>query len=93
MTRGELISAQVTSLLEPEKEMGREMIEIYTLAVLAEVWMGDKYLVVPVFVLEKKQCWFLPASKQKDVVLHIASSRPVELLPRRCCGYLKLPGV
>lgn len=93
MTRGELISAQVTSLLEHEKEVGREMIEVYTLPMPTEVWMGADYLVAPVFVLEEKQSWFLPASKQKDMVLHTASSRPVELLPKRCCGYLKLTGV
>lgn len=93
MTRGELISAQVTSLLEHKKEVGREMIEAYALAMPTEVWMGADYLVVPGFVLEEKQSWFLPASKQKDVVLHAASSRLVELLPKRCCGYLKLAGV
>lgn len=93
MTRGELISAQVMSLLEHKKEVGREMIEAYALAMPTEVWMGADYLVAPVFVLEEKQSWFLPASKQKDVVLHAASSRLVELLPKRCCGYLKLAGV
>lgn len=93
MTRGELISAQVMSLLERKKEVGREMIEAYALAMPTEVWMGANYLVVPGFVLEEKQSWFLPASKQKDVVLHAASSRLVELLPKRCCGYLKLAGV
>lgn len=55
--------------------------------------MGPKDLVAPGFILEEKQGWFLPASKQKDVVLHTASSRPMELLPRRWCGYLKLTGV
>lgn len=93
MTRGELISAQVMSLLESKKEVGREMIEAYALAMPTEVWMGADYLVVPGFVLEEKQSWFLLASKQKDVVLHAASSRLVELLPKRCCGYLKLAGV
>lgn len=93
MTRGELISAQVMSLLERKKEVGREMIEAYALAMPTEVWMGADYLVVPGFVLEEKQSWFLLASKQKDVVLHAASSRLVELLPKRCCGYLKLAGV
>lgn len=93
MTRDELISAQVMSLLECKKEVGREMIEAYALAMPTEVWMGANYLVVPGFVLEEKQSWFLPASKQKDVVLHAASSRLVELLPKRCCGYLKLAGV
>lgn len=93
MTRDELISAQVMSLLEHKKEVGREMIEAYALAMPTEVWMGANYLVVPGFVLEEKQSWFLPASKQKDVVLHAASSRLVELLPKRCCGYLKLAGV
>lgn len=39
----------------------------------AEVWMGADYLVASVFVLEEKQCWFLPALKQKDVVLHTSS--------------------
>lgn len=93
MTRDELISAQVMSLLEHKKEVGREMIEAYALAMPTEVWMGADYLVVPGFVLEEKQSWFLLASKQKDVVLHAASSRLVELLPKRCCGYLKLAGV
>lgn len=93
MTRGELISAQVMSLLERKKEVGREMIEAYALAMPTEVWMGADYLVVPGFVLEEKQSWFLLASKQKDVVLLAASSRLVELLPKRCCGYLKLAGV
>lgn len=93
MTRDELISAQVMSLLEHKKEVGREMIEAYALAMPTEVWMGANYLVVPGFVLEEKQSWFLLASKQKDVVLHAASSRLVELLPKRCCGYLKLAGV
>lgn len=88
MTRGDLISAQVTSFLE--KEVGREIIEVCSLAMPTEVTMGPDYLVAPVFILEERQCWFLPASKQKDVVLHTASSRPVELLPRRCCGYLNL---
>lgn len=88
MTRGDLISAQVTSFLE--KEVGREIIEVCSLAMPTEVTMGPDYLVAPVFILEERQCWLLPASKQKDVVLHTASSRPVELLPRRCCGYLNL---
>lgn len=71
MTRGELISVQVMSLLE--KEVDREMVEVYSLAMPTEVWMGADCLVAPVFVLEEKQCWFLPALKQKDVVLHTAS--------------------
>lgn len=58
-----------------------------------EVWMGADYLVAPIFVLEEKLRWFLPTSKQKVVVLHTASVRPVELLPRRCCGGLNLTGV
>lgn len=69
------------------------MVKVYTLAMPPEVWMGADYLVAPVLVLEEKQSWFLLASKQNDVVLYTASSRPVELLPRRCCGYLKLTGV
>lgn len=66
------------------------MIEVCTLVMPTEVWKRVNYLVAPVFILEEKQCWFLSASKQKDVVLHTASSRPLELLPRRCCGYLNL---
>ena len=90
--RGEVISIQAMSLLEPGQEVVREMIKVYTLTMPPEVWMGAGYLVAPVLVLEEKQSWFLLASKQTDVVLHTASSRPVELLPRRC-GYLKLTGV
>lgn len=77
MTRGELISAQVTSLLEHEKEVGREMIEVYTLTMPTEVWMGADYLVAPVFVLEEKQSWFLPASKQKEVQTKRFFTQPV----------------
>lgn len=46
-----------------------------------EFWMGAGYLVASVLMLEDKQSWLLPASKQNNVVLHIACSRAVELLP------------
>lgn len=93
MIRGEVISIQAVNFLEPGKDVIREVIEVYTPAMPPEVWMGADDLVAPVIVLEEKQSWFLLASKQNDVVLRTASSRPVELLPRRCCGYLKLTGV
>ena len=63
--------------------MNREAVEVYMLAKPPEVWMGTDYLVASVLVLEEKQSWFLPASKQNDVVLHTAGSRCLELLPRR----------
>lgn len=88
-----MISIQAMSLLELGKEVIREMMQVYTPAVPPEVWMGADYLMAPVIALEEEQSWFLLSSKQNNVVLHRASSRPVELLPRRCSGYLKLTGV
>lgn len=69
--------------LEHGKEVIREVIEVYALSMPPEVGMGVGYLITPLLVFEEKQSWFLPASTQNDVVLHKASSRCVELLPRR----------
>lgn len=52
VTRGELISAQVTSLLE--KEVGRKMIEVFSLAMPTEVWMGADNFVAPVFFIGRE---------------------------------------